>query len=125
MVQLDGRYRETSLWLDGLEGELAQRPSLPGHADCDVAIVGAGFTGLWTAYYLKTLDPTLDLRIVEREIAGFGPSGRNGGTVGGGISGDPAVYARESGPEAVRAAIQLSYRVVDDIAQVVEKEGIE
>ena len=46
-------YRARSLWLDGVPGELTPRPSLPGPIDVDVAIVGAGFTGLWTAYYLK------------------------------------------------------------------------
>jgi hypothetical protein len=45
----------------------------------DVAIVGGGFTGLWTAYYLKRADPTLEVAVIEREFAGFGASGRNGG----------------------------------------------
>ena len=44
-----------------------------------VAIVGGGLTGLWTAYYLAEADPTLDVRVVEAEFAGFGASGRNGG----------------------------------------------
>jgi glycine/D-amino acid oxidase-like deaminating enzyme len=57
----------------------ATRPALDGDARVDVAIVGAGFTGLWTAYYLKQTDPSLDVAIVEREYAGFGASGRNGG----------------------------------------------
>ncbi|CUR59757.1 FAD dependent oxidoreductase [metagenome] len=62
------------------EGQVSResRPALPGDRDVDVAIVGAGFTGLWTAYYLAT---TTDLRvaIVEAEHVGFGASGRNGG----------------------------------------------
>lgn len=45
----------------------------------DVAIVGAGFTGLWTAYYLKRADPSLRIAVLEAEVAGFGASGRNGG----------------------------------------------
>ena len=73
------RYRARSLWLDGIEGPLDARPSLPGDADYDVAIVGAGFTGLWSAYYLKQLQPDLRVVVLEREIAGYGPSGRNGG----------------------------------------------
>ena len=48
-------------------------------AQVDVAIVGAGYTGLWTAYYLRRADPTLRIAILESEIAGFGASGRNGG----------------------------------------------
>ena len=71
-------YRSYSLWLDGL-GELKPRSALPGPTDVDVAIVGAGLTGLWTAYYLKKADPHLRIAVLEREIAGFGASGRNGG----------------------------------------------
>ena len=59
---------------------LARRaPPLPGDRDADVAIVGAGFTGLWTAYYLAKADPSLRVVVLEREVAGFGASGRNGG----------------------------------------------
>lgn len=125
MAQLDERYRERSLWLDGMPSALSPRPALPGHGTCDVAIVGAGFTGLWTAYYLKTLAPELDVAVLEREIAGFGASGRNGGTVGGGVSGDPRIYARERSPELVRKAERLTYQAVDDIGEVVEREGID
>ena len=55
------------------------RPPLAGDLDVDVAIVGAGFTGLWTAYYLAEADPSLRIVVLEAEIAGFGASGRNGG----------------------------------------------
>jgi glycine/D-amino acid oxidase-like deaminating enzyme len=57
----------------------APRPSLPGDRDVDVAIVGGGFTGLWTAYYLAEADPTLRIAVLEAQVAGFGASGRNGG----------------------------------------------
>ena len=98
---LESRYRARSLWLDGLEGPLAPRPSLTESADCDVAVVGAGFTGLWAAYYLKRHQPGLRVTVVEREIAGYGPSGRNGGWVSFGVSGSPSVYARAHGRDAV------------------------
>ena len=71
--------RKKSFWLDTVPGSLAPRPALPGDIDADVAIVGAGYTGLWTAYYLKKIDPSLDIAILEAEVAGFGASGRNGG----------------------------------------------
>lgn len=124
-IQLEDRYRQRSLWLDGMPSSLAPRPHVPGDVTCDVAIVGAGFTGLWTAYYLKSLAPELHVSILEREIAGFGASGRNGGTVGGGVSGNPRVYARHHDPELVRNAERLTYQAVDDIARVIEKEGID
>ena len=55
------------------------RAALPGDLDVDVAVVGAGFTGLWTAYYLAEADPSLRIAVLEAETAGFGASGRNGG----------------------------------------------
>jgi ribulose 1,5-bisphosphate synthetase/thiazole synthase len=69
-------YRSLSLWFDQLDEPLTPRASLPGDVDVDVAIVGAGFTGLWTAYYLQALDPNRSIALVEAEIAGFGASGR-------------------------------------------------
>src|SRR5262245_27003473 len=57
----------------------APRPALGEDITADVAIVGAGFTGLWTAYYLMKSDSSLNVVIVERDYAGFGASGRNGG----------------------------------------------
>ena len=72
-------YRSRSMWLDGVPGELAPRPSLAGPIDLDVAVVGAGYTGLWTAYYLQRADPKLRVAVLDKEIAGFGASGRNGG----------------------------------------------
>ncbi|MEV0946863.1 FAD-binding oxidoreductase [Rhodococcus sp. NPDC049939] len=56
-----------------------RRPALPCDTSADVAIVGAGFTGLWAAYYLLQADPSLKVVLLEREFAGFGASGRNGG----------------------------------------------
>jgi choline dehydrogenase-like flavoprotein len=72
-------YRSLSYWFDSLGTEPEPRPALPGDLEVDVAIVGAGFTGLWTAYYLAIADPTLRVAVLERETAGFGASGRNGG----------------------------------------------
>ena len=76
-----------SFWFGELGGTPRRRPSLPGPLDCDVAIVGAGYTGLWTAYYLKRADPGLRVVVLEREFAGYGASGRNGGWVAGAVAG--------------------------------------
>src|SRR6478752_4127360 len=72
-------YRALSLWFDQLDRAITPRPALSGSLDVDVAIVGGGFTGLWTAYYLHAVDPALRIAVLESEIAGFGASGRNGG----------------------------------------------
>src|SRR5688572_20303700 len=68
-----------SLWHETAGESFKARAPLPGDIDVDVAIVGAGYTGLWTAYYLHSIDPSLRIALVERKIAGFGASGRNGG----------------------------------------------
>jgi glycine/D-amino acid oxidase-like deaminating enzyme len=122
---LEARYRARSLWLDGLAGTLAPRAPLAGDVACDVAIVGAGFTGLWTAYHLKRLQPDLRIVVLEREIAGFGPSGRNGGWVSGEIAGSGRRYAHRAGWEAVARATRATYRAIDEIGATVEREGIE
>jgi len=90
-------YRSFSMWLDGLPGELSPRPALSGSVEVDVAIVGGGYTGLWTAYYLKKADPSLRIAIVEKEIAGFGASGRNGGWCSSFFAASPGTIAAEFG----------------------------
>ncbi len=72
-------YASLSLWHDTCDDEWRLRPRLGGDTDLDVAIVGGGFTGLWTARYLADADPSLRIGIVEAETCGFGASGRNGG----------------------------------------------
>src|SRR5262245_15176832 len=73
--------RSLSLWHDTLPADdpLTPRAGLPGGIDADVAIVGAGFTGLWTAHYLLERDPGIRIAIVEKNGDSFGASGRNGG----------------------------------------------
>lgn len=78
---LDGslaKAKPLPLWWDELP-PAPERPAPAGELAADVAIVGAGFTGLWTAYYLKRLDPSVEVVVLERERVGFGASGRNGG----------------------------------------------
>ncbi len=114
-----------SLWLEGVVRDLTPRAQLSGDHTCDVAIVGAGFAGLWTAYYLKAADPSLRVTVVEAEIAGFGAAGRNGGFVSAGIAGSGARYARVSGWDSVLRAERETQHGVDEIGRVVSLEGIE
>ena len=72
-------YRSLSLWHATADDAFVPRPALPGPASYDVVVVGAGLTGLWTAYYLRRADPSLRIAVLEAEVAGFGASGRNGG----------------------------------------------
>ena len=122
---LTARYRARSLWLDGLAEPLTPRPSLAGDRDCDVAIVGAGFTGLWAAYFLALLQPDLRIVVVEREIAGFGPSGRNGGWASAGLAGSARRYERLRGDDAVRPRRARDGRRVGEIGNVIAAEDID
>ncbi len=71
-----------SLWLqEALGGADEDAPRLEGDEKADVCIVGGGYTGLWTAIRLKEHDPALDVVLVEGDVCGGGPSGRNGGFV--------------------------------------------
>jgi glycine/D-amino acid oxidase-like deaminating enzyme len=120
----DARFRARSLWLDGLPEPLTPRPALPGDIACDVAIVGAGLTGLWSAYYLVREQPGLRIVVVEREIAGFGPSGRNGGWALAGIAGSPRAYGEAAGSDAIRRATRETHDAVDEIGRVADAEQI-
>ncbi|MHB9798992.1 NAD(P)/FAD-dependent oxidoreductase [Pseudomonas sp. MT3] len=70
-----------SLWLQEIAAELDPTPALNGELEVDVAIVGGGFVGLWTALRLLELEPGCRVAIIERDICGGGASGRNGGFV--------------------------------------------
>ena len=102
-------YRSRSFWLDDLPGGLAPRPPLGGPIDVDVAIVGAGYTGLWAAYYLKRADPHLRIVVLERDIAGFGASGRNGGWVSPSFATPLTRLAESHGREAAVAMEQAMF----------------
>src|ERR1700744_6234579 len=84
-------YQRLSLWWEDIPVPLPPRPALTEDLDVDVCIVGAGFTGLWTAHALAQADPTLRIAVLEREVAGFGASGRNGGWCS-------ALFAPSDGP---------------------------
>ncbi len=121
----EARHRSSSLWLSQFAGSLVPRAPLGGDVRCDVAIVGGGFTGLWTAYYLKTLQPDLRVVVLEREIVGYGPSGRNGGWAIGGLSGAPAAYGCSHGDERVARALRATHEAIDEIGAVVARERID
>ncbi|GAA2386890.1 FAD-dependent oxidoreductase [Dactylosporangium salmoneum] len=105
--------------------EAPARPALPGDADADVCIVGAGYTGLWTAYYLAVADPSLRIVVLEAQTAGFGASGRNGGWCSALFPKSVAALERSYGREralALNAAMEAS---VDEVGRVAAAEGID
>ena len=102
-----------------------RRPPLPGDRQADVCIVGAGFTGLWTAYYLKRARPELEVVLLEREFAGFGASGRNGGWLSDRFAAPREAMARTHGREAVLALQRAMQATVDEVIGVCGQEGID
>ena len=101
------------------------RPALPGDREADVSIVGAGYTGLWTAYYLKAADPSLRITILEARFAGFGASGRNGGWLSGLPPGDRGLLAARHGIDSVVAWQRMLNAAVDEVIDVTRREGID
>lgn len=115
----------TPLWIDRLEPPVSHRPGVESDLDVDVAIVGGGFSGLWTAYYLKRLEPSLRIAVLERHYCGFGASGRNGGWAVGELAGSVADYARRSSPSESRRLLRAAFDAVDEIGRVAAEEDID
>lgn len=114
-----------SLWFDELPGGVAPRPALDDDGEVDVAIAGAGFSGLWTAYYLARLRPSLRIAIVEAEVAGWGASGRNGGWCTSDVAGIGGLLAA---PETRAGAVGLQramFETVDEVGRVCAAESID
>jgi glycine/D-amino acid oxidase-like deaminating enzyme len=118
-------YANYSYWLETSGDDLTPRPRLDGSTTVDIAVMGAGYTGLWTAYYLLRRDPSLRVALVEREIAGFGASGRNGGWCYPGFPVSPGVLRERFGVEAARAVAGAMDGTVDEIERVITEEGID
>lgn len=118
-------YRSLSFWHDTVPGTLEPGASLPGDTDADVAIVGAGFTGMWTAYYLHKADPSLRIVVCEREIAGFGASGRNGGWCSALFPASLTKLQRMAGRAGAVAMQQAMHAAVDEVGRVAAAEGID
>ncbi|MGZ4591886.1 MAG: NAD(P)/FAD-dependent oxidoreductase, partial [Actinomycetes bacterium] len=118
-------YRSLSLWHDTAGDDWVPRPALPGDREADVAIVGAGYTGLWTAYYLAERDPSLRIVVLEKDVAGFGASGRNGGWCSALFPASLGWLARRHGREAAVAQHRAMQDAVDEVGRVTAAESIE
>jgi glycine/D-amino acid oxidase-like deaminating enzyme len=114
----------TSLWQATLDRPVPARPPL-GTDRADVAIVGGGFTGLWTAYYLAGLDPGLDIVVIERERVGFGASGRNGGWCVGELAADFDRLAAASDAARAMRMMRALFDAVDEVGRVCEAESVD
>jgi len=126
---MSARYRELSLWHDTCGDSFTPRPSLRAASGADrsvdVAIVGAGYTGLWTAYYLKLADPRLRIAILEAETAGFGASGRNGGWCSALYPVSLPSLAAAHGHEAATRQYRAIQQAVREVGRVIESDALD
>lgn len=122
-MKLDTAVRRP-LWWDDIDAR-PTRPPLDGDIDVDVAIVGAGFTGLWTAYYLAEHRPGLAIAVIERMHVGFGASGRNGGWCHTAYPLGVGVLAKDHGPSEAARHMRALYATVDEVERIVDTEEID
>jgi len=115
---------ELSFW-HGTAGDLTPRPGLDGDTTADVAIVGGGLTGLWTAWYLLEREPGLRIVVLEKEIAGFGASGRNGGWLSALFPRSTASLERAHGRDAALAMRRAMIDTIGEVAGVTAAIGLD
>jgi glycine/D-amino acid oxidase-like deaminating enzyme len=118
-------YGGTSFWLETSDDDLTPRPRFDGSGDTDVAILGAGYTGLWTAYELLRREPGLRVTVLERDIAGFGASGRNGGWCAAGLQVSSASLEKRFGRVGMTAIEDAVDSGVDEIGRFCLSEGVD
>jgi glycine/D-amino acid oxidase-like deaminating enzyme len=112
-----------SFWYEDV-GFPVRNPSLAESISVDVCIVGGGYTGMWTAYYLKKASPELRVVILEKEFAGYGASGRNGGWLTNSVTGGRDQYIATHGREAAMSMQTAMNHTVDEVIRVCSHEGI-
>jgi glycine/D-amino acid oxidase-like deaminating enzyme len=113
-----------SLW-DSQIGQQAPRAPLPADLSCDVAIVGAGYTGLWTALYVRRLAPDARVVVIDANRAGFGASGRNGGWCIGETAADHDRWRALAGEEGARRMHRAMVGTLDEIRERTVEFGID
>ena len=115
-----------SLWYDTLPDDLrVDSAPLDGSIQCDAVIIGAGLTGLWTAYYLLDREPDLDLVVIDRSGVGTGASGRNGGWCSTLLPMSLDRMSRDHGRAAARRMQIAMHATLDEIERVVTSHGID
>ena len=108
-----------------MQEDVVARPTLNAHADVDVAIVGGGFTGLWTAREVLRRDPSLRVLVIEKSVCGFGASGRNGGWASALYPQSATAVRNAYGADAATHLRQTLERAVDDLGAAAAADGID
>lgn len=112
-----------SLWADHTAPPVGE--ALARSEDCDVAIIGAGFSGLWTAYYLSCVAPSLRITILDANQPGFGASGRNGGWCSALFPVSLDAIAHATSRDAAIAMQRELFATVRDMGDVIAALGID
>lgn len=118
-------YKSYSYWLEDAGEELTPRPALTGSTQVDIAILGGGYSGLWTAYYLLRSNPSLKLAVIEKEIVGYGGSGRNGGWCSPRFPVSAGLLQKRYGAETARSMLLAVQASVEEIRRVCDEEEID
>ncbi len=118
-------YGGLSYWHATAGEPLLARPVLSGDTQVDVCVIGAGYTGLWAAYYLADAEPSLRILVLDAEIAGFGASGRNGGWCSALFAASLSKLARASGRAGALAMHRAMVSTVGEVGRVAQAEGID
>ncbi|MCS7006001.1 MAG: FAD-dependent oxidoreductase [Thermoleophilia bacterium] len=117
------RHTRHGWWLEEAGSVVPTRP-LDGDVTADVVIVGGGYLGLWTAWHLRALEPEADVVVLEAELCGHGPSGRNGGFCET-LWGDAETLRERAGDAAALAVLRASEDAVRGIGVWCEANGVD
>src|SRR5215475_11446773 len=118
-------YAKRSFWLETCSDDLTPRAPLTQSIDVDVAILGGGYTGLWTAYYLLCSNSDLKVAVLEKEIVGFGASGRNGGWCSSKFPVTPSMLEQRYGREGARALMLAMNGALDEVSRFCQSESVD
>jgi glycine/D-amino acid oxidase-like deaminating enzyme len=117
------RHTPYGWWLDEA-GVPDAEPPLDGDVDADVVVVGGGYTGMWTAWFITELEPGARVVVLEAEVCGMGPSGRNGGFVNA-MWPSLASLRDRFGSTAALAIARASESEVDGIGAWCDRQGVD
>ena len=117
-------YTQKSYWLNTY-GPYSPNASVEGDILVDVAIIGGGYTGLATAYFLCKAEPTMKVAVLEGEVVGYGASGRNGGFAMTLFGLEPAVTAMLFGKQRTVEAHHYCERSVDLVRDLIREHNIQ
>jgi glycine/D-amino acid oxidase-like deaminating enzyme len=109
------------LWRN--QGSITARDCVKAANSFDVAIIGGGFSGLWSAYHLKQLQPSLKIAIFEQKYVGYGASGRNGGWASAEYPTSNSRLIKEHGVQTYKNLRKSLIESIDEIGQIAKSNA--